>query len=130
MNPKQWNKIISKFKNTGQQDRYYIQNCHTPIVSQESFDKVQAEKKQRTNIELNRKDIPERDSKKYKSKKPLSGMLICGECGRTYRRITRNSGEIVFRCANSVEHRSRICKESPMVTSNFVKRYIAYLFFA
>jgi hypothetical protein len=37
---------------------------------------------------------------------------LCGECGANYRRITRSSGEVVWRCANRVKHGHEICKHS------------------
>jgi hypothetical protein len=36
------------------------------------------------------------------SERICSGLLICAECGANYRRITRDSGEVVWRCANRV----------------------------
>jgi hypothetical protein len=45
-------------------------------------------------------------------------LLICGECGRNYRRVRRASGEIVWRCANRVEHGNRICKGSLTVAES------------
>ena len=33
----------------------------------------------------------------------MSGILICADCGSSYRRITRASGEVVWRCADKVE---------------------------
>ncbi len=50
-----------------------------------------------------------------------SGLLICGECGCNYRRITRSSGEIVWRCANRVEHGKLYCQESPTISEQKVK---------
>lgn len=49
----------------------------------------------------------------------LSGLLICSECGSPYRRITRNTKdgeEIVWRCANRVEHWKEICQHSPTIS--------------
>ena len=39
--------------------------------------------------------------------------MVCAECGANYRRITRASGEVVWRCANRVERRS--CTQSPSI---------------
>nr|WP_279287533.1 zinc ribbon domain-containing protein [Flintibacter hominis] len=38
----------------------------------------------------------------------MSGLLVCAECGHNYRRITRPSGEIVWRCASRVEHGKKV----------------------
>lgn len=51
----------------------------------------------------------------------LSGLLICAECEHNYRRITRPSGEVVWRCANRVEHGKKFCKHSPTIPEETVK---------
>lgn len=54
----------------------------------------------------------------------LSGLLICEECGSPCRRITRVGGEIVWRCANRVEHGKAYCKNSVTVTDAAVKKFL------
>lgn len=44
-----------------------------------------------------------RKATRYSCGNTLSGKIVCGECGRNYRRITTHSGEIVWRCAGRVE---------------------------
>lgn len=107
-----------QFKNTGECDRYFIPNHHAAIISQAEFDKVQQEKKQRTNISCTGQGKQVRSRTRYSSD-PISGLLICGECGSAYRRITRNTvegKEIVWRCASRVEHGKKYCKSSPTVS--------------
>lgn len=53
--------------------------------------------------------------------------MACTECGANYRRITRPSGEIVWRCANRVEHGKRICKHSPSISEVQLKEDICKL---
>ena len=50
--------------------------------------------------------------------------MICEECGSPYRRITRSSGEFVWRCANRVEYGKAYCKDSVTVTDTAVKEFL------
>ena len=88
------------------------------IVSFDEFFAVQMEKGKRS---LNDEDTGKRKATRYSSQSVLSGLLICGECGCNYRRITRPSGEIVWRCANRVEHGKQYCQESPTIPEQKVK---------
>ncbi|HWS29558.1 MAG TPA: recombinase family protein [Clostridia bacterium] len=81
-----------------------IQDTHPAIIPKELFQAVQEEKARRTP-----------GVSKHNSTNMLSGLLVCAECGSSYRRLTRRHGEIVWRCANRVEHGDRVCKTSPTV---------------
>ena len=59
------------------------------IISFDEFFMVQGEKDKRSNLN---QDTNQRKATRYNSQSVLSGLLICGECGRNYRRITRPSG--------------------------------------
>jgi len=83
------------------------------IISLELYTAVQFEKAARSNQELNNDGSTQRKATRYNSKNVLSGLLVCSECGANYRRITRASGEVVWRCANRVERRS--CTQSPSI---------------
>ncbi len=84
------------------------------IISLELYTAVQFEKAARSNQELNNDGSAQRRATRYNSKNVLSGLLVCSQCGANYRRITRASGEAVWRCANRVERRS--CTQSPSIT--------------
>lgn len=71
------------------------------IISFDDFFWVQGEKSRRSNID---EDTHQRKATRYNSQSVLSGLLVCAECGHNYRRITRPSGEIIWRCASRVEH--------------------------
>ncbi|WP_347490705.1 recombinase family protein [Desulfoscipio sp. XC116] len=83
------------------------------IISLELYTAVQFEKAARSNQELNNDGSTQRKAARYNSKNVLSGLLVCSECGANYRRITRASGEVVWRCASQVESRS--CTQSPSI---------------
>ena len=89
------------------------------IIDFRSFFKVQGEKGKRSNID---EDTGKRKATRYSSQNVLSGLLVCAECGANYRRITRPSGEIVWRCANRVEHGKRTCKHSRSISEESIKQ--------
>ena len=83
--------VISKkiVKNTGQLPKYLIQNHHEGIVTRELFRAVQAELARRSALRSDSKQAATGRSC-YTSKYALSDRLVCGECGKLYRRKTRN----------------------------------------
>lgn len=83
------------------------------IISLEQYTEVQFEKASRSNQQLNNDGTMQRKATRYNSQNVLSGLLVCAECGANYRRITRPSGEVVWRCANRVEREG--CTQSPSV---------------
>ena len=88
------------------------------IISFDKFFMVQYEKGKRSNLD---EDTNQRKTTRYNSQSVLSGLLVCGECGRNYRRITRPSGEVVWRCVNRVEYGKRFCKHSPSIPERKIK---------
>ena len=88
------------------------------IIGFDEFFMVQGEKGKRSNLD---EDANQRKATRYNSQSVLSGLLVCGECGRNYRRITRPSGKVVWRCANRVEHGKRFCKHSPSISEQQIK---------
>jgi DNA invertase Pin-like site-specific DNA recombinase len=70
--------------NKGELPMYYIENSHDPIIDRETF--------QRTQDELARR--AELYSRPKKSLEPyrFTGKIVCGQCGKNYRRRTANAG--------------------------------------
>ena len=91
------------------------------IVSFDDFFLVQGEKSRRSNVD---EDTHQRKATRYNSQSVLSGLLVCAECGHNYRRITRPSGEIVWRCANRVEHGKKFCQHSPSILEDKIKEVL------
>ncbi len=90
------------------------------IISFEDYFAVQVAKGDRSNID---EDTNQRKATRYSSQNVLSGLLVCAECGANYRRITRPSGEVVWRCANKVEHGKKICKNAPSISEDTLKKH-------
>lgn len=111
-------------KNNGERQKYLIQSAHEPIISKEKFDTVQEMRKQRSNKETSTgRKKSKRTQNKYSTTNSLSGKLICAECERNYRRISRHDGKIVWRCANRVEYGTRVCKKSITVFEEEIEKY-------
>ncbi|MFR3728553.1 recombinase zinc beta ribbon domain-containing protein [Lacrimispora sp.] len=91
------------------------------IISFEDYFAVQVDKGNRSNID---EDTNQRKATRYSSHNVLSGLLVCAECGAYYRRITRPSGEVVWRCANKVEHGKKGCKNEPSISETTIKEHI------
>jgi hypothetical protein len=105
-------------------DKMLSNRSYAPhIVTWDQYHRVQAEKIRRCNLEIDETGI-QRKSTRYNSGHALSGLLVCAECGANYRRITRPTGEIVWRCANRVEHGNEICKQSPSIPEAYVISFL------
>ena len=100
-------------KNTGEAPMYYVQNSHPAIVSRETFHKAQEELlRRKTRTPQSTKAVTA--SGKY-SRYALTDVLICGECGSRYKRVTwTNNGKkrIVWRCINRLDYGKQYCKKS------------------
>jgi hypothetical protein len=90
-----------------------LNSKYISIVGFDQYAMAQAEIDRRSRNDL---DTGKRKTARYSSSNVLGGLLVCAECGSSYRRVQRASGEIVWRCANRVEHGKEICKNSPTIT--------------
>lgn len=61
-----------------------------------------------------------RKSTRHSSNSGLSGKIRCTICGRNYRKITTNIGEIVWRCAGRVEKQSVKCIAPTITTEDLI----------
>ena len=68
----------------GELDQYYAENTHPAIIDRETFERAQAILAQRREMINIRKPTTAR----Y----PLSGKVVCGNCGAHYNRRTRSTG--------------------------------------
>lgn len=100
--------------NRGEQDKYFIPNNHVPIISEAEFNRVQKEIARRVSLrKTSEKSIT--DNGKYSGKYALTELLICGECGSPFKRVTwrlQGQNKKVWRCKNRVENGTKYCKES------------------
>lgn len=110
-----------KVKNDGYAPQYYIEDNHEAIIPKELFNQVQVEKARRASLNksaITKKANKEKKEKsKYSSKYVLTELLLCAECGHSYRRQTWSKyGQkmAVWRCEDRLKSgTSSRCKNSP-----------------
>ena len=93
------------------------------IITTEQFAQVQIEKQRRSN-QIQTEEGQVRKPTRYHSQNVLSGLFVCGECGRSYRRITKHDDSVIWRCANRVEHGKTICKHSVTLSEATMRQYL------
>lgn len=92
-----------------------MENAHVPIIDRDTFQKVQEEMARRSSLRKT-SDKTKTEQGKYSGKYALGGLLVCGECGSPYRRVTympHGKKRYVWRCINRLEHGKKICKCAP-----------------
>ncbi|KJS20679.1 MAG: DNA invertase [Clostridiaceae bacterium BRH_c20a] len=109
-----------KSKNIGQRNQYYVKDSHPAIVSAELFDKVQEEMAKRSRLVSNEDGTAEISGSKYSGKYLLGNLLVCGDCGASYRRRTER-GKVVWRCATRIERGKEACPHSPTLDEGWVR---------
>lgn len=109
-------------KNEGQLPKYYVENAHPAIIDRATFQRVQEEMARRSSL---RKTSSKAKTEQGKhSKYVLSSLLVCGECGSPYRRVTYMPGgrkRFVWRCINRLEHGKRVCQHAPTMEERDVQ---------
>lgn len=114
---------ISKkiIRNDGQLPKVLVKNNHAAIISHELFDAVQAERARRSGKRKISDKTSKTEQSKYCSKYALSELLICGDCGTPYKRVTwskRGNKKIVWRCISRIDYGTKYCHSSPTIEEN------------
>lgn len=114
---------ISKkvIRNDGQLPKVLVKNNHAAIISRELFDAVQAERARRSGKRKISDKTSKTEQSKYCSKYALSELLICGDCGTPYKRVTwakRGNKKIVWRCISRIDYGTKYCHSSPTIEEN------------
>ena len=105
-------------KNNGELPMYLVKNHHEPIISRSDFNRVQEEMARRSAKRSIADKLTKTEQGKYSAKYALSELLICGECGSHYRRVTwtaKGFKEIKWRCINRIQYGKKKCHSSPTV---------------
>lgn len=121
------NPITKKVKkNRGEMAKYLISNNHPAIIDRDTYKLVQMEVARRASKRKTAdKTITEQG--KYSGKFALTELLVCGECGSPYRRITwtkKGKSRKVWRCLSRVEHGTQYCSHSISVDEEKLKKAI------
>lgn len=88
-------------RNLGELDQYYVEDHHEAIISREDYEAandVIDRRRQEKGIEL--------DNGKYQNRYPLSGKVICGECGGTFKRKTYTH-KVVLACTQHIDDKEK-----------------------
>jgi DNA invertase Pin-like site-specific DNA recombinase len=108
-------------RNKGELPQYYIENAHEGIISREIFTKVQTEMQNRA------RKFGGKAEKKTAQTYPYSGLIKCGNCGKSYRRKHANAGskyeKIVWICTTFNSAGKAACDSQQIpesVIDNFV----------
>ena len=112
-------------RNTGQLPKYYVQNNHPAIFSREMWNAIQVERTRRNNLHTPLES--KTNAGKFSSKHALTGILICGECGTTYRRVVWAKNGMkrpVWRCVNRLENGPKVCHTSPTIDEEMLHESI------
>ena len=96
-------------KNYGELDQYYAENTHPAIIDHETFERAQAILAQRREM-INRR-------KPTTTRYPLTGKVVCGNCGAHYNRRTRSTGRnsiprYTWQCVTYSSKGKRYCPAS------------------
>ena len=109
-----------KSKNNGQRNKYYVKDSHPAIVPAEVFDKVQEEMAKRSWFINKENGTVESSGSKYNGKYIRGNLLVCGDCGASYRRRTER-GKVVWRCATRIEKGKEACLHSPTLDEGWIQ---------
>ena len=108
---------FKKQRNHGEQPMYYVENSNPAIVSRETYEAVQA-------LIKSRQPSCKRKAKTY----PLTRMLLCPDCGHTFRRQVVN-GTAYWLCAAKATNKTdcawrRVKEDEVYATFNLMIRKV------
>lgn len=122
-----------KVMNKGIVPQYYVEDDHEAIIPKDLFYRVQEELARRASVNKSavtrekKKNGNHSSKSKYSSEYALTGILLCGECGQEYRRVTwaRNGKKkIVWRCSNRLTNGTKYCKDSVTLEEGILNRAV------
>lgn len=112
-----------RVKNYGEEDMYYIDNHHEPIISPEIFDKAQEILEKRA---VNRRLGQGKGFERYSRKYAFSSMIYCGFCNSLYTRRNWNAGtpnaKRVWQCCTSVKKGKEFCCHSKGIAEEIIEQ--------
>ena len=88
-----------KMINCGEQPQYHVEGAHEAIIDLETWEAVQEEIERRAKYYA-----PTKKATSY----PFTGLIVCGTCGKHYRRKTTVSG-VIWVCTTYNTHGKKAC---------------------
>lgn len=116
-----------KVINKGIVPQYYVEDDHEPIISKELFYRVQDELVRRASMNKSAVTKKKNQRSKYSSAYALTGILLCGDCGQEYRRVTwakNGKKKVVWRCSNRLTNGTKYCKKSESLEEGALNRAV------
>jgi DNA invertase Pin-like site-specific DNA recombinase len=113
--------------NAGQLPQYFVENSHTAIVDKGTWNRAQEELARRGSKRKVKQTGTKTEQGKYSSKYALTELLVCGDCGTPYRRVTwtrKGEKKIVWRCISRLDYGSKYCKKSPTLEESMIQNAI------
>ena len=112
--------------NEGEAPMWLVENSHPAIISRDVFNRVQEETSRRNaKAPASQKNALTASGKH--SRYALTDVLMCGECGSRFRRVTwtaRGNKRIVWRCISRLDYGKKYCTESITVDEQALQRAI------
>ena len=116
-----------KVMNKGIVPQYYVEDDHEAIIPKDLFYRVQEELARRASVNKSAVTRKKNMKSKYSSEYALTGILLCGECGQEYRRVTwaiNGKKKIVWRCSNRLTNGTKYCKDSVTLEEGILNRTV------
>ena len=118
-----------RLENRGEEDMFYIEDHHEPIVSKEVWNKAQEICKSRYKVNAN---IVEGCRTKYRRKYAFSSMCQCGFCGGNYTRRshcqTREENKPVWKCSYQTKFGKNKCPNSKAIDESVIESAFLEMF--
>lgn len=107
-------------------NQFYITDHHQPIVSKSEWNKVEKERKNRSNL----RGFSESGKSTYSSKYPFSNMILCLQCGSRFRRHGYLSADKNFIptwvCINHKKNKEN-CQQRPISELKLKQAFVEIL---
>lgn len=101
-------------RNDGALKKYYIEDVLPRILEPDTFDRIQEELAKR-GAKRPTSEKAKTPFGRYSGKYALSTLVVCGQCGTLYRRVTwyrKGERKIVWRCGARLDNKAN-CTQSP-----------------
>ena len=112
--------------NEGEAPMWLVENSHPAIISRDVFNRVQEETSRR-NAKAPASQKNSLTATGKHSRYALTDVLMCGECGSRFRRVTwtaRGNKRIVWRCISRLDYGKKYCPDSITVSEEALHRAI------
>jgi DNA invertase Pin-like site-specific DNA recombinase len=110
--------------NNGELPQYYVENNHPAIIDRGMWNRVQEELARRGGKRKVREKGVKTQQGKYSGKYALTELLVCGECGKPYRRCTWSKNgqkKVVWRCVSRLDFGKKYCADSPSIEESLLQ---------